>query len=179
MTGNQPYTKVFHPLEELRELLESMGEAEFLSGVIGNRPVLMFGTPQGVDSDETVATEKLFEASSTKNAADPSSWYQDTAAVLRTVHSAPNQVRVGRDTRCDLLLVLPSVAKSHAMLDETDQGWTVRDLGSKYGTFLNDVRLEPERATALQEGDVVRFGRHLPLRLCEPATLLGILDPGA
>jgi len=179
MTGSQPYSKIFHPLQELRDLLESMGEAEFLTEVIGNRPVLVFGTPQGVDSDETVATEKLFETSSTKNAADPSSWYQDTAAVLRTVHSAPNQVRVGRDQGCDLLLVLPSVAKEHALLAETEEGWTVRDLGSKYGTFLNEVRLDPEQQAALKEGDVVRFGRHLPLRLCEPATLLGILDPGA
>ncbi len=179
MTGNQPHTKIFHPLQELRDLLESMGEAEFLTGIIGNRPVLVFGTPQGVDSDETVATEKLFESSSTKNAADPSSWYQDTAAVLRTVHSAPNEVRVGRDLKCDLLLVLPSVAKDHAVLAKTPQGWTVRDLGSKHGTFLNDAQLEPERPYALNEGDTVRFGRHLPLRLCEPATLLGILDPGA
>lgn len=179
MTGSQPGNRVFIPLQDLRDHLETMGEAEFLAGVIGNRPVLMFGTPQGVDADETVATEKLFEESSTKNSADPSSWYQDTAAVLKTRHSEPNQVRVGRQPECDLLLVLPSVDKDHAILEETPRGWRLRDLGSKHGTYLNDIRLQPEESYVLHDGDTIRFGRYLPLRLCEPETLLRMLDPGA
>lgn len=179
MTGSQPTNKFFHPFQDLRDMLESMGEAQFLEEVILNRPVLMFGTPQGVDADETVATEKLFEASSTKNAADPSSWYQDTAAILKTRHSEPNQIRVGRNPDCDLILVLPSVDKAHALLEETPRGWRAQDLGSKHGTFLNDVRLEPEQSYVLHDGDTIRFGRYLPLRLCEPASLLRILDPSA
>lgn len=177
MTGNASFNKIFQPLLELRDMLESMGEATFLSEVVQGRPVFVFGSPQGVDADETVATEDVFEAASTKDATDPSSWFQDTAAFLRTRYSEPNQVKVGRERLCDFLLVLPSVAKNHALLVKEPEGWTVRDLGSKHGTFLNDTRLEPERPTRLRDGDTVRFGKHLPLRFCEPASLIRILDP--
>lgn len=179
MSGQVSPPKIFLPLQELRELLESVGEDEFKTAVLAGRAVLVFGSPQGVDSDETVATEKLFSDSSTKNAPDPSSWYQDTAAILRTRHSQPNQVLVGRSPTCDLLLVLPSVAKDHAMLEETPQGWTVTDLASKSGTFVNDERLAPNTPRPLADGETVRFGRYLPLRLCAPATLIRMLDPGA
>ncbi|MBL4845008.1 MAG: FHA domain-containing protein [Planctomycetes bacterium] len=169
---------IFVPLPDLREQLESIGEAEFTRTVLVNRPVLLYATPEGTGSEETVSTAEVFKDSKSASG-DPSSWYQNTAAILRTRFSQSDEVRVGRHPKCDLLLVLQGVSQDHALLRETPQGWTVTDLGSKHGTFVNDERLEAEESRSLGDGDTVRFGPYLPLTLTFPAALLRLIDPGA
>jgi len=62
---------------------------------------------------------------------------------------------VGRaDMRYGLVIVQPSVSRSHAVI-EHEGGWRVRDVGSSAGTFVND---KPVKTAQLQHGDRVRFG---------------------
>jgi hypothetical protein len=173
-----PTLRAFVPLPDLREYLESAGEDEFVRSILANRAVLLCKTPEEIDSDDTVSTEDVFEDS--KSSADPSSWYQNTAAILRTRHSAaPAEVRVGRNAKCDLILVVPTVSQDHAILRETADGWTVTDLDSKNGTYVNEEKVAANTTIRLAEGDVVRFGRYLPLTLVSPPALLRMIDPGA
>lgn len=46
----------------------------------------------------------------------------------------------------------------HALITYTGIGWDVRDLGSKNGTFIDGVRIEPGKSVALSEGSVLGFG---------------------
>lgn len=65
---------------------------------------------------------------------------------------------VGRSRRCDLRLSDASVSGEHATLLWKDGTWCVRDLGSRNGTFVRGVRVEPGEPRPLAEGDAIAFG---------------------
>ncbi len=70
-----------------------------------------------------------------------------------------DELSVGRQPDCDLILEDPSVSKKHAVLrwDAAANRCTVQDLGSTNGTFLNaSIRLKKE--TILKNGDILSFG---------------------
>lgn len=70
-----------------------------------------------------------------------------------------DQLSVGRQPDCDLVLDDGSVSKKHAQLkwDAVRQRCSITDLGSTNGTFLNaSVRLR--RETTLKDGDILSFG---------------------
>lgn len=54
------------------------------------------------------------------------------------------------------------VSRRHAVIEYDRSGYTIRDLGSSNGTFLNDVLLIPHRKYQLQAGDKVSLAQ-LPL----------------
>lgn len=53
--------------------------------------------------------------------------------------------------------VYPDVSGNHARLDETAAGWTVTDLGSTNGTYLNGQMLQPNVPYPMHVGDTIRF----------------------
>lgn len=72
-------------------------------------------------------------------------------------HHLDAKTAVGRSIEAAKLIVLdPSVSRRHAELTLTGTSWTVRDLGSMVGTFVNDRRIE--QPTDVHHGDRVRFG---------------------
>jgi pSer/pThr/pTyr-binding forkhead associated (FHA) protein len=48
------------------------------------------------------------------------------------------------------------VSARHCQFDREGEGWTVIDLGSKNGTFVNGRRVSDP--TPVRRGDVVQFG---------------------
>ena len=63
---------------------------------------------------------------------------------------------IGRDPANQVHLDHPSVSRHHARVEQTAQGYVIRDLGSANGTF---VRGQPVRgACPLQPGDVIQVG---------------------
>jgi hypothetical protein len=72
-------------------------------------------------------------------------------------HHLDPQIAVGRSIEPMKLVVLdPSVSRRHAELSLADNTWTVRDLGSFVGTFINDQKLE--QPSVVRHGDRIRFG---------------------
>lgn len=60
---------------------------------------------------------------------------------------------IGRDLSCDIVVNNGQVSRRHAAIDRTPAGYTLEDLNSHNGTFVNDVRIsEPLR---LSDGDRV------------------------
>ena len=85
------------------------------------------------------------------------------------------QTTIGRHPGNDISLLLDSVSRFHARIDHHGGAWTLHDLNSSNGTFLNGERIGSPRP--LVEGDVVTLGRadfvfsfHSPTeRLSRPA----------
>jgi serine/threonine-protein kinase len=51
------------------------------------------------------------------------------------------------------------VSRRHNRLLHQADGWFVEDLGSANGTFVNGVKVTPQRRMALKKGDVIRCGQ--------------------
>ncbi len=88
--------------------------------------------------------------------------------------SAGGVLNVGRHKDSDVLLVDAAVSRMHARLAVGDDGTlTVEDVGSRGGTFVNEVRTEG--ATPVRPGDVVRVGSHL-IELVDESAASGAMD---
>jgi len=53
-----------------------------------------------------------------------------------------DKLTVGRDPASDAVIDDPRVSRHHLLIEEAPQGWTIRDLGSRNGTFVAGVRIE-------------------------------------
>lgn len=63
---------------------------------------------------------------------------------------------IGRNKRSDIIIDLPTISRSHAVLTRYDDGsWTISDIGSKGGVSVNGERVE---LYALEPGDVISLG---------------------
>jgi hypothetical protein len=78
-------------------------------------------------------------------------------------------VEIGRDSRfAKTVFVYSTVSRHHATLgvDPGGEAW-IKDEKSANGTFVNDVRLQPDLAHPIYDGDAVRLGYHGPEILIE------------
>lgn len=67
------------------------------------------------------------------------------------------RITIGKSSSNELVIAGdPTVSRAHAILEPLPAGWSIRDLGSRNGTFVNGERILSERA--LRPGDEVRIG---------------------
>lgn len=65
---------------------------------------------------------------------------------------------IGRSARCDLHIPDGTVSGEHATLHWRGEAWSIRDLGSRNGTFVDGSRLAPGTAQPLRAGARLGFG---------------------
>jgi pSer/pThr/pTyr-binding forkhead associated (FHA) protein len=63
---------------------------------------------------------------------------------------------IGRAKECALRAGSEAISRRHCAIMRARDGWTVKDLGSRNGTHVNDVRIAEE--TPLKVGDELRVG---------------------
>lgn len=68
-----------------------------------------------------------------------------------------DRITIGRTSNNDVVIADASVSRLHAYVRGSDP-WVVADAGSKNGSWLDGVVLEPRRETALAPGAAIRFG---------------------
>lgn len=96
----------------------------------------------------------------------------------------PYQLVIGRSESSDLVLPVPSVSLHHAVIRWDGQNWTVADLSSRNGTYVNGHRLAAgtSNAKALHLGDELAFAERDELWVLEdeavPQALLVADDGG-
>ena len=66
---------------------------------------------------------------------------------------------IGRSESCQLRPKSDSISRKHCVLVLKDGRVLVADLKSRNGTLVNDVKLDPERAKVLRDGDVLQVGQ--------------------
>jgi len=64
-------------------------------------------------------------------------------------------VVIGRAPDCDLLLQHESISRQHARISRDDEGWVLRDLGSKNGSRVNTFHVTDQ---LLRNGDRIDLG---------------------
>lgn len=72
----------------------------------------------------------------------------------------PSGLTIGRHAQADLLLPADAerVSRFHARFHCVEPaGWRLSDLGSRWGTFLNGVKVPAGREVPLNEGDLIRI----------------------
>ena len=73
----------------------------------------------------------------------------------RTFPLAAGVTVIGRRPNCDLRIPLMDVSRRHCQLDRNGGLFTLRDLGSSNGTFVNGERIEEAQ---LKPGDHIQIG---------------------
>ena len=72
---------------------------------------------------------------------------------------------IGRETDSDIQIDDRQVSRRHAEITQTLEGYTLRDLGSKNGTFLNGE-------TVSQKSRLIRNGDEIGIALCAKLTFV-------
>jgi hypothetical protein len=123
-------------------------------GVSSEVGSLCRGCAQQVPPCEGLIAEHI---SSSVKSGDAEAWLVDG---FGRAHAVAGKSMVGRanDPSLQLTVLAASVSREHAELKCTEGAWTVRDLGSRNGTFVDSVRCQgrvtlPKRAI-LKIGDV-------------------------
>lgn len=79
------------------------------------------------------------------------------------------QLGVGRDAGFSpisgRLDAFPTVSRRHAVVGAAQGQWTVRDLGSTNGTYVNGTRLAEGETRAIQNGDQIGFSQGLQVKV--------------
>ncbi len=89
------------------------------------------------------------------SAMDAEAWLVDG---FGSAHALAEKSTIGRNHEDQIVVLAASVSREHAELKKSDAGWTVRDLGSRNGTFVDGLKCQgrvtlPARGV-LKVGDV-------------------------
>ena len=92
------------------------------------------------------------------------------------VLSAP-QMSIGRSSINEIVLNDPEISRRHALFSREGHQYTVQDLGSTNGTFVNGQRCTG--VVSLKDGDLIEFGDTIRTRFLRRDTQPDrIYDPG-
>lgn len=79
---------------------------------------------------------------------------------------------VGRQAPAQVILSYPQISREHLRLARTSKGYTVVDLGSRFGTFLNGQPVG-DQPMPLQDSDELVLGGVLSLKFFDPSQTQG------
>lgn len=138
-------------------------------------------TPEALDASLRRSTRRLSPRGET-NPSLPKGrlFYLDETGEERWVSLTPPRFTLGRGGHNDLTLNHLCISRSHAEVVVRKEGYLLRDLGSKLGTFVNGVRVEE---ALLANGDEIQLGGTQGIGFTFHVadilgSLLGSSDPG-
>src|SRR5205085_9189721 len=116
------------------------------------------GSSQGPNTPVAADHTEFLDASKLKSGAIASR--EANTYVVLAKSGGARDIVVGRSQECDIWIDSTKVSKKHAAFEkEKGGGFSLRDLGSTNGTYLNDRRLDKEERVTVKPSDSVRFGR--------------------
>jgi pSer/pThr/pTyr-binding forkhead associated (FHA) protein len=89
----------------------------------------------------------------------PTLIYESKEKELTRYPLIESSVTVGRDEACGVVLGSTGVSRRHFVLTKTEKGYSVEDLGSANGTYVNGEKVEGR--TPLADGDKILVIGHI------------------
>lgn len=86
---------------------------------------------------------------------------------------------IGRRESCDIVLRFANVSAHHCELINEGGYWYVRDLQSRNGVKINDVRIDRESQRRIDPGDILSIAKHRYRVEYDPAELGAVGPPPA
>ncbi len=129
-----------------------------------SKPNLQLESPPSSPPKDSLSKDML-EATALKTMTTPQ---KETKSIEATLHIlsreglvterdlAGAETRIGKGPQNEIVLTDASVSSTHAMISFADDAFTLSDLGSRNGTFVNEVRVTESRK--LQHGDLIKMG---------------------
>jgi RNA polymerase sigma-70 factor (ECF subfamily) len=78
---------------------------------------------------------------------------------LPSISAMPeDEMILGRSPECSFQLTNRYVSRKHAELTFNDNGWSLKDLESRSGTYLNTIRMETGEQVLLHNDDLIQVG---------------------
>ena len=71
-------------------------------------------------------------------------------------HLEKEQTQIGRDENADFSIQYPFISRKHAVITRQGETFSIRDAGSKNGTFVNGIQVTDQPVT-LKHNDVIAF----------------------
>jgi eukaryotic-like serine/threonine-protein kinase len=129
-----------------REFYEALEE-------YGARPMAV---PQTLERED-LATAAAVGTSMPAGTTAPVTWFLESIRgdSKESYQILSENVMVGRDRSCSIVIPHPAVSRRHAKIIRTGTEFTVEDLQSANGTYVNNKKIE---RSELKPGDVLRFG---------------------
>jgi serine/threonine protein kinase len=90
------------------------------------------------------------------NEAEKSFSLRSKTKPVKVFHLDGSHLSIGRSADCHIVVQDMNVSRHHAELLQTPQGYTIQDLGSKNGTFVNGKQIT--EGISLSPGDEVMLG---------------------
>jgi phosphoserine phosphatase RsbU/P len=112
-------------------------------------------TPESLDAALERVCARFSISGSAPSQSETRLHFLDEAGKERWVTIIPPRYTIGRSSANDLVFSNMSISRNHAEIVLEDGSYTLRDLGSKHGTFVNGVRCEHVR---LSSGDRIQLG---------------------
>jgi len=109
-------------------------------------------------ADRTLTLEETVDLAPPGAHADPAAELEVFPLVKKPGASFADRITIGRTHNNDVAIVDHSVSRFHAYVRQTGSGWVVADAGSKNGSWLRGVALEPRREQPLSSKAVLRLG---------------------
>lgn len=75
------------------------------------------------------------------------------------------RIVLGRASSCDVVIDDMLVSRKHAEIQKIKAAFFIKDLNSRNGTFVNDVRVPEGKYFKLNPKDVIRLGSKIEISL--------------
>ncbi|PJI09590.1 MULTISPECIES: FHA domain-containing protein [Clostridium] len=112
------------------------------------------------DSDDENGTRVLFNEGESEETKMPYIIKSGDEGETNRIYIEKDVFRIGRDTSVsDFTIMKPTVSKSHAAISCVNGQYYLSDNNSSNGTYLNGVKLEPNKMYKLNHGDSIIFAK--------------------
>ena len=151
-------------VDDLARAARTRSEAELL-GWLGNPRALLIGPERGGKVFAGVHTE---DHTPRPRDVSPADFLEH---VVLPVPAERTTIVLGRDAGCDVRIRHDSVSARHAELTiDTGARVTLRDLGSRNGTFARGALIPAQRTVTVRHGDSIQLGARV-FKLYDPSRL--------